>query len=268
MKVALIGLGRWGQFLLKELKQQAEVKYECDSKTDLNQIFNDPEVEAVFIATPTETHFELAQKVLESGKHLFLEKPGTEKSRDLEKLTTFAREKNLKFAVGYEFTHSPAIQKLKELIQNEKTQTLFLEWQKWGTFDFDAVYHLLSHDVSIAKFLGFDTEPISSKKTKVISDTDILETVLGSQVKSLINRASPLKSKTLTITTDSGGYVVAQNDLFKINPESKELEKLELKITTPVAAEIADFLSAIIEKKEPLTNGKFALEVFKVIEQA
>ena len=58
MEVAIIGIGRWGQILLKELKLQAKVKYECDSKSDLNQVWNDSLVEVVFIATPTETHSE------------------------------------------------------------------------------------------------------------------------------------------------------------------------------------------------------------------
>src|SRR5437868_5512719 len=113
MKVAIIGTGRWGKVLLGEISKLAEVKYQCDSKFDLSQVWNDPEIKAVFVATPTSTHFEIANKVLDSGKHLFLEKPGTTNSADLGKLVEKAEEKKLKFAVGYEFPHHPAVQKLK-----------------------------------------------------------------------------------------------------------------------------------------------------------
>jgi predicted dehydrogenase len=119
------------------------VKYACDSTFDLNQVWNDPEVEAVFIATPTQTHFGIADRALEAGKHVFLEKPGTTSSADLEKLVNKAKEKRLSFAVGYEFPHHPAVKKLKELIAGKPLKSLHFEWQKWGTFKDSAIPHLL-----------------------------------------------------------------------------------------------------------------------------
>ncbi|MBI2086873.1 MAG: Gfo/Idh/MocA family oxidoreductase [Candidatus Zambryskibacteria bacterium] len=261
-KVALIGLGRWGKVLLGELSKLAGVKYQCDSKTDLGQIFNDPEVETVFIATPTETHFEIAQKALEAGKHVFLEKPGTTRSSDLEKLVKLAEAKKLKLAIGYEFPHHPAAQKLKSLVSDKKIRSIHFDWQKWGTFKDDAVIHLLCHEVSIAKFLGFELKPLSCKKTKIISDSDIVETEFEG-ISSRINRVSPIKQKTVTVLLDDSGYIWSNHELFSINFETQSLEKIELLEITPISAEIRDFLTS----DTPLSNGSFALEIFRTIEK-
>ncbi len=271
-KTAIIGVGRWGKVLLGELSKLAEVKYQCDSKTDLGPVFADPEIEAVFIATPTETHFDIATRALEVGKHVFLEKPGTTSSADLEKLVKLAETKNLKFAVGYEFIHHPAIQKLKELLAGKNIKSLHFEWHKWGTFKDDAVMHLLCHDISVLKYLGFEgLSPTNYQETRVISDTDVIsvkfENTRGVHVKSIINRVSPIKQRTLTVLLDQGGYVWSNNDLFKINLGTQALDKIDLPEITPVAAELNDFLSAIKENREPQSNGDFALEVYKVIER-
>lgn len=266
MKVALIGVGRWGKVLLGELSKLAEAKYQCNSKTDLNQVFDDPEIKAVFVATPTETHLDIAMRALEAGKHLFLEKPGTTRSDDLEKLVNKAKEKNLKFAVGYEFPHHPAAQKLKELLIGKEIKSINLEWHKWGTFKDDAVHHLLCHEISIMKYLGVtNLAPISYNKTHVISDSDIIETEFKN-IKSTINRVSPLKQKTVIVLTNDGGYIWSNNDLFSINLEAQALDKIELPEITPVAAEIMDFFSAVTQNNEPLSNGNFALDIFRVIE--
>ncbi|MBX4199202.1 Gfo/Idh/MocA family oxidoreductase [Candidatus Parcubacteria bacterium] len=265
MKIALIGTGRWGKVLLHELAKQAEVKYQCDSESDLNQVFNDKEVEAVFIATPTSTHFDIASRALEAGKHVFLEKPGTESASNLEKLVNKAKEKNLKFAIGYEFPHHKAAKKLKELIQGKQVRSVRFDWQKWGTFKDSAIPHLLSHEISIAHSLGINMEPVSHKVTKVVSDTDILETEFQNNIKSVINRVSPVKQKTLTILTDDGSYIWSNNELFEIDGDT--LKTIDLSEATPVAEEIKDFLDAIQENREPFCNGNFALGVYGVIER-
>jgi predicted dehydrogenase len=260
-KVTLIGMGRWGKVLQAELSKLAEVKYACDSKFDLNQIWNDPEVEAVFIATPTETHFEIAQRALEAGKHVFLEKPGTTSSIGLEKLVQLAETKNLKFAVGYEFPHHPAIQKIRELSQSKTIEFVRLEYQKWGTFKDSIVTNLLCHDVSILKYLDIDTSSPSAHKVAVVTETDILATRFGSQAVSVINRVSALKHRTMLVKLEHAKYLWSGDELFEIVGE--ELKKLRLPNTTPIAAELKDFL----ESSKPLCNGQFALEVYRTIEQ-
>jgi len=272
MKTAIIGIGRWGSVLLKQLRNQSEVKYGCDSKSDLDKVFNDPEVDAVFVSTPTSTHFDIARRVLESEKHLFLEKPCTENSVDLEKLVNISKEKNLKFAVGYEFPHHPACQKLRSLISEKKIKSIHLEWYKWGTFIDNTVRHLLCHDVSVLKSLGITgLSPALHHKTKIISDTDIIWTDFKNDqniyIESNINRVSAFKNKAITVLIEDGGFLWNNDELFEINKEKEELKKIEIDEITPVAAEISDFLTSVKENRQPLINGEFALAIYKVIEQ-
>ena len=256
-KVALIGIGRWGKVLQGELSKLAELKYACDSKADLNQVWDDPEVESVFIAIPTATHFEIAEKALESGKHVFLEKPGTTSSADLEKLVNLAEAKKLKLAVGYEFPHHPAVQKIKKL---GTPDFIRLEYQKWGTFKDSIITNLLCHDISILKYLGIPMEALSVNSVSVVTEADILATRFGTRAMSIINRASPVKSRTALVKIGSKNYVWNGVELFEIVGE--EMQKIDLPDTTPVAEEIKDFLNS----PNPLSNGRFALEVYKVIE--
>jgi|SRR3989344_4428613 len=265
MKVAIIGIGRWGKILLGELGKLAEVKYQCDSKTDLNQVFNDPEVKAVFIATPTETHFEIASKVLEAGKHTFLEKPGTTNSTDLERLVKLAKTNGLRLAVGYEFPHHPAVQKIKELTLGQNIAFARLEYQKWGTFKDSIVTNLLCHDVSILNYLNIDTSSTSADKTGVVTEADILTTRFGSQAISIINRVNPNKQRTILIKLENTSFLWSNHELFEIVGE--EMKKIDLPDITPVTAELTDFFSAIEQNNEPLMNGDFALEVFRTIEK-
>ncbi len=270
-KIAIIGIGHWGKNLLAELEKQVEVKYKCDNKTDLNVVFSDPEIEAVFVATPTKTHFEVAKKVITAGKHLFLEKPGTSSSSELAEIVEMARAKNLVFAVGYEFPHHPAIQKIKELIAGHQIIGMAFEWNKWGTFENDAVPHLLSHDISVAKYLGLQNiTPVFHHRTKVISESDITITkFLGEnneEIVSYINRTSGTAEKSATIITDKDIFIISGNKLFKVNQENRELEQIEIDTTSPVANEIKDFLTALENEKTPKMNGDFALAVYKTIE--
>lgn len=267
MKIAVIGIGNWGQVLLKELKAQVEVKYECDSKTDLDPILSDPEVEAVFVATPISTHFEVASRVLNAGKHLFMEKPGTTSSLELEKIVELAKSKNLKLAIGYEFPHHPAFKKIKELTAGKEIKYVRYEFQKWGNFDTDIVSNFLCHDVSILKYLEVDTSSPSSTRLGVVTDTDILTTQFGMSAISVISRVSTIKHRSVMVLLEDGGYLFSDNELFSIDKEGQKLNKIEIDTTTPVAIEIADFLSAIKDNRTPMMHGEFAIEVYKNIEK-
>jgi len=265
MKIAVIGLGRWGKVLLGEFKKQVEVKYECDSKTDLKQVWEDIEVAAVVIAVPTIAHYEIADMALEAGKHVFLEKPGTTSYENLEILVKKARSKNLKLAIGYEYPHHPVVKKIKELGENG-IDFIRLEYQKWGSFKDEIVRNLLCHDISILKFLNVDLEDPKVNKVSVVTEADIIATRFGNKAMSIINRVNPVKARTALVKIGDKHLTWSDNELFEVVGE--ELKPIAITPSTPVAGEIADFLLAISENREPYCNGEFALEVYKIIELA
>ena len=113
IKLAQIGIGRWGKNLLRNYSQmpEVEVKVVCDFNEQLidaakqtypnlkftlkdEDIFNDPEIQALVIATQASTHFEIAKKALERGIHVFIEKPIVLKTEDLIELGKIAKAKD------------------------------------------------------------------------------------------------------------------------------------------------------------------------------
>ncbi len=132
---AVIGMGYWGPNLLRVLAEDpsVEVKYICDQDparltrferryrgvrptTDVAQVLADPEVAAVFVATPVFTHFELAEASLRAGKHTFVEKPLAPSAALAEELIALARERDLVLMCGHTFLYSPAVRAVKQLL--------------------------------------------------------------------------------------------------------------------------------------------------------
>ncbi len=120
IKVAVIGCGYWGPNLIRNFIQipESKVKYCCDLDEkklerikslypgprvtrDCQEILSDATVEAIAIATPVHTHFELAKKGLDAGKHVFVEKPFTQTSKQAEKLIKLAKIKGKILMVGH-----------------------------------------------------------------------------------------------------------------------------------------------------------------------
>jgi len=287
-KIAIIGIGKWGKNLLKEYAVQADVTW-CAYKGDLQtknfleefypmihittsyeDIFNDPAVEAIVVATPTSTHFEIGKKVLEAGKHLFLEKPGCSDSSELEKLCEEAEKNDLIFTVGYEFVHHSAWQKIRELIPTKNIRSIHMEWFKWGTFSESTITNLLCHDISLLKCYTPDVIPKNISLTEVISDSDIIHITFNCSPftsTSYINRVSPEKKKTITVVSDELTLIWNNNELFSIDAGENKLVPIEIDAQSAIHFEIKDFLQSITEKKKPRTDCRFALEVFKTTEK-
>lgn len=134
VRTALIGLGYWGPNLLRNFAAQADcvMTHACDLKEEnlakarahypsltytknADDIFADPSVELILIATPTSSHFTLAKKALEAGKHVFVEKPLTETAAQAEELVALAREKGKFLFVDHTFVFAPAVEKMREM---------------------------------------------------------------------------------------------------------------------------------------------------------
>ena len=164
MNIALIGVGYWGSKIRKYIPNHFTLKYEADSSSDLNVIWNDKNIKAVIIATPIETHYELCKEALLYGKHVFCEKPITTHYHEALYLKKLADKKGLYLAVDYVQTFSPAIRKVQGLLKELSTITYIeMSTKHLGRFMEQDVYKLLaSHHLSI---LGLFTN-LSSLKIK------------------------------------------------------------------------------------------------------
>jgi len=137
VRVAQIGCGYWGPNLLRNLvaNKECEVKTVVDLSEDrrnfvkglypaivttdqIDDIFNDTEIEAVIVATPVASHFDLTMKVLESGKHVLVEKPMATTVEEIQQIGKLAKEKGLVAMVGHTFLFNAAVRYIKKFIDS------------------------------------------------------------------------------------------------------------------------------------------------------
>ena len=287
LKIAIAGAGRWGSNLIAEFSKQTEIGYflyKGSEKTrnfleqnypgipttqSIEKIINDTTIDAVVIATPTSTHFNIALQCLRAKKHVFLEKPGGTNSAELEILCKASEENQVTLFIGYIFAHHPVLKKLKEIIDITDLKAISFEWNKWGTFEEHSVPHLLSHDISILLALGIrQLAPTHYQQEGMISDSDIIDVSFQSHdhlsITSRINRISTFNHKSVTLIGKNKSYICSGHHLFAVNDNA--YTPIEVEQSTAVSQEIKAFISDISENKKPLTDGWFAVAVFKVIE--
>ena len=183
MRVGHAGLGYWGPNLARNFAELADLRWLCDLSPDLlseasarhpqarttesfDELLADPEVDAVVVATPVVTHYELAKRALHSGKHVFVEKPQAQSSAEAEELAAIAQENGLVLMPGYLLLYHPAVAMLKQLIASgDLGDVLYLygNRQNLGQIrsDENALWSLGAHDLSMILHL-VDEEPVEA----------------------------------------------------------------------------------------------------------
>jgi predicted dehydrogenase len=183
VRVGHAGLGYWGPNLARNFGDLADVGWLCDLSPDLlaeggkahptasttmdfDEMISDPGLDAVVIATPVVTHYELAKRALEAGKHVFVEKPQAQSSAEAEELLALAEERGLVLMPGYLLLYHPALEELKELVDaGELGDLLYLygNRQNLGQIrrDENALWSLGAHDLSMILHLVGE-EPVEA----------------------------------------------------------------------------------------------------------
>ena len=179
-RLAQVGLGQWGKNLTRNFDQLAELVWLCDVEDErraeaaqsypsaevtssFDDVLADESVEAVVVATPVPTHYELARRALEAGKHVFVEKPPAMRGAEMEDLCELAEERGRVLMPGHLLLYHPGVQKLKEIVDSgELGEVLYVygNRQNLGTFrtNENALWSLGVHDLSVLLYL-IDEEP-------------------------------------------------------------------------------------------------------------
>lgn len=318
MNIAIIGYGYWGPNLVRNFSQlnNCKVKMVSDFRqdrlvivsktypgikvsTDPDDILLSKEIDAVVIATPVFTHFSLAKKALENGKHVLLEKPMTSTIKEAEELMNLAKHKGLLLMVDHTFLYTGAVMKMKQLI-NEKTigEIQYFDSTRinLGLFQIDVnvLWDLAPHDISILLHL-INKIPYSVNATGISHTKNGIENVAYLTINYSENFiahfscswTSPVKLRTMLIGGDKKMLVF--NDLepsekiriydtgynYKTDEEKNRLmvdyrtgdvyiPKLESK--EALFGMASDFINSIINKTEPLSNSKLGLDVIQILE--
>jgi predicted dehydrogenase len=176
-KIAVIGCGHWGPHHIRNfaglpssnvvtavdsdagrLVRISEMFPGVKTERDYRKVLADSNVDAVAIATPTNTHYQLVREALMAGKHVLCEKPLCEKSADAEELIELARKRGLILMVGHVFLFNPGIVKIKEILEGGELGSLhYLSAIRTNLGpireDVNAAYDLATHDISIFNWL-------------------------------------------------------------------------------------------------------------------
>jgi predicted dehydrogenase len=171
--MAVVGLGYWGPNLLRVLAElpDVELRWICDldptrlerfgrrypglrTTRSLDELLADDEVQAVAIATPVWTHFDLAARCLTAGRHTFVEKPLAPSTAEADHLLLLAEERERALMCGHTFLYSPAVRAVKDLLTEGAVGELFFISSSRVNLglhqrDVSVVWDLGPHDFSI-----------------------------------------------------------------------------------------------------------------------
>jgi len=159
-KIALIGYGYWGKRFLRYLEEQFNVAYICHRNADefgrftsnIEKVLNS-DVEAVVIATPIDTHYEIVKSALQCGKHVLCEKPLAQSFREVSEIAEIASKNKLHVVTEFTYTFSSGIQQAKRLIEEGTIGDLLsmeLSLRYLGRFlKFNVYWLLASHLLAV-----------------------------------------------------------------------------------------------------------------------
>jgi predicted dehydrogenase len=191
LNIAQIGVGYWGPNLLRNLvsNKRCQVSKVADLSVarreyvqrlypiiqvtdDAQEVFRDPLINAVVIATPVATHFNLAIESLTAGKHVLVEKPLAQSAAEVEEIGNLSRQKNLVAMVGHTFLFNAAVRYVKKLIDSgELGDIRYIHSQRLNLgrirSDVDALWNFAPHDISIIQYWLDDPTPLSVVKRGV-----------------------------------------------------------------------------------------------------
>jgi predicted dehydrogenase len=319
IKIGIIGCGHWGTNHVRifYLSGRAKVKLCCDTDrarlqaldvvypelettVDCSKIIKDKNIDAVVIATPTATHYQLVKDCLINGKHVLCEKPLTLKEGEGKELASLAQKKRKILMVGYVFLFNNGIIALKDYIEKKKLGKVFyLHFTRTNLGpirdDVDVIYDLASHDISIASFLlGQWPEAVSANAgfflRKNISDTAFINLYYPQNILVNIHVSwlDPMKVRTLTCVGDK--KMAIWDDLnasepirifdkgvikepfysdygeFQLLPREGEVVSPLVKLVEPLKKQNTHFLDCVSNNKNPFTDAMFGYNVSKVLE--
>lgn len=319
--IGVIGYGYWGPNLVRNFGQAdgARVLAVCDPSqarrsnvethyptiktyADVREMLAHPGLDAVAIATPVSTHFELAMAALEAGKHVFVEKPITPSSDQAEKLIAEAEKRRLTLMVDHTFVYTSVVRKIKELVEKGDLGQLYYYDSvrvNLGLFqhDVNVLWDLAVHDLSIMDF-------ILARSPKMVAATGVAS--VPGQPESLayltcffehnliahfhVNWLAPVKIRSTLI--GGSNKMVAWDDMelseklrvydkgITVNSNSESVYQLKvgyragdmwaphLPNVEALAVEARHFIDCVKTGQRPTTDGHAGLRVVRILEAA
>jgi UDP-N-acetylglucosamine 3-dehydrogenase len=316
--VAVIGVGNWGKNharVYKELCQEGVVEAVqiCDENqarvrelssalgvqgtSDYRRILNDPRIQAISIATPSRTHFQIAKECMEVGKDVLVEKPMTMDVGEAEELVNVAGKNNRILMVGHIFRYHPAVQELKRRIdagELGKIQTIISNREAFGLprKDMGVIYALGIHELDLFCYLmGVDYPSSVTAVTSRVYSRDIEETAMlaldfgdvkGYAFESWLVPGQGKRRDLLVVASNMSARVdylkpqelclfdarVVTENGAPTSIEDKGERAISLPYAEPLKEELRQFVSNVNSRQKPLADGLVGLRAVAMAEAA
>ncbi len=319
VRVAAVGCGYWGPNVIRNLDavEGFDLCWICDTDarrlqpvaarypsarttTNVDDILDDPAIDAIYLATPVSTHYDLTRRALEGGKHVLIEKPLATTIDQAEELAELAEKQRRTLMVGHTFVFSPPVRKVKELIDAggigpiyyiETTRVNLGLFQK----DVSVLWDLGPHDVSILNYwLNEVPTHVSARgrsfQGEALEDVAFVTLEFPSGILAQVQLSWLAPSKLRRTSVVGLQRMIVYDDLepvekvkvydrgvdrqpasfgeFQLTYRSGDILSPRLDTTEPLFLEAAHFLECIRTGRQPDTNPRSAVDVVRVISAA
>jgi predicted dehydrogenase len=319
MKIGIIGMGYWGPNLVRNFMTTDGVdgvvccdalqhRTETISKqfrdaevvSSCHQLLARSDVDAIVLATPASTHFQLGMKALEAGKNLLVEKPLALRTADAELMVEFAEDQDLRLMVDHTFVYTGSVRKIKHcLMTGEIGEVMYFDSVRinLGVFqrDVNVMWDLATHDISIMDFL-IDKSPqavMAVGASHFNGKEDIAYVTLFFRDNLIahfhVNWVSPVKVRKILIggtkqmvvyddveasdkvrLYDKGVDVKGSDSAPSALVQYRSGDMLAPNIDHTEALQLVtkEFVEAVMMRRRPLTDGWAGLNVVRILEAA
>ncbi len=323
INIGVIGYGYWGPNLVRNFAEipEAQVRTISDFKpellakaqaryptiqvtTDCRDIFADPKIDAVAIATPVSTHFDLALTALQAGKHVLVEKPMTVSSEQAMRLIDEAERRNLVLMVDHTFVYTGAVRKMRDLVVTKVIGDIYYYDSvrvNLGLFqhDVNVIWDLAVHDLSIMNYvlpykpyavsatgmihvpgepeniayltLFFEGNLIAHIHVNWLAPVKVRRTLIGGSQRMIVyddlepSEKVKIYDKGITVNGNNSAEKVYQ---MLIGYRTGDMWSPHLDMTEALRTEGLHFINCIKTGDRPITDGEAGLQVVRILEAA
>jgi predicted dehydrogenase len=319
--IGVIGYGYWGPNLVRNFMEApgSTVKLVCDLRPerlsevtkrypsvkttrDYSDLLDDKSIDAIAIATPVSSHFDLAMRGLKSGKHVLVEKPLTQTAEQASRLIEEAAARNLVLMVDHTFVYTGAVRKIREMVaDNSLGQIYYYDSVRvnLGLFqhDVNVIWDLAVHDLSILNYvlpstplavsatgishvqgqpenvayitLFFADNQIAHLHVNWLAPVKIRRTLIGGSDKMIVyddlEPSEKIKIYDKGITVSHSAETVYE---MLVSYRSGDMWAPKLDTTEALRAEAIHFIQCIEKSAQPETNGEAGLRIVRMLEAA
>ena len=320
INIGVIGYGYWGPNLVRNFSETPGLnvasvsdldpaklelvrkRHACSTTTNFLDLLDDTSIDAIAIATPVSTHYDLAMAALQAGKHVWLEKPMTETSEQARRLVEEAERRNLVLIVDHTFIYTGAVRKMGEIIRNGELGKIYYYDSvrvNLGLFqrDVSVISDLAVHDFSILDYLigehpvavtasgtnhfpgtpenlayvtlFYDSGTIAHVNVSWLAPVKVRQILIGGSNK-MITYDDLEPSEKIKVYDKGVSFTDDPNQIreMRIGYRTGDMWAPKLAVSEALRVESEHFVDCINNKRTPMTDGRLGVRVVELIEAA